>query len=953
MSTPIATPELFALKWKRVEQKEISTYISHFEDLCRLVGHALPHDHDPKGSDFGYQIKVNTGEGHGFADVWYKGHFAFEYKTRDKYKDFKEAFQQLRRYISDLYNPPLLVVTDISHWEIQTNFNDTQPTTYRFTNAELADNFHLIRALFNDPYALHPGRTTIAVTEEAAAKFKDIADDMRETQPDQERIARFLTKLIFCLFCEDVGLLPRMDSGRGIFADIVRKSQMRREQFKTYLGNLFEAMAQGGNVLMADVRYFNGALFADAEVEGLGVYALKLLDQACDLNWSSVAPAVFGTLFERVLDSSKRAQLGAHYTGKADILEVIKPVLLRPLEREWDAILAQAQPLRAALDAATTPKQRIDRANDLMTLRAQMLERLATITVLDPACGSGNFLYVSLQELMNFEKVVLNDPVWVGLTQALPGVHPRQLYGIETNPIAHALASIVVWIGYFQWRRDNGYPWEREPVLERLDENIICADAIMRYDADGKPYEPDWHPAEVIVGNPPFLGDRRMRGELGDVYVDALRQLYEKRVPGGADLVCYWFEKARAQIAAGKTKRAGLLATNSIRGGANREVLKRIKNSGDIFMAWADRAWILEGAAVRISIIGFDNGSEERKALEGVFVKSINPDLTGDIDITKSKPLSENSRIAFIGTQKSGPFDIPAEKAEELLRAVNPSEKSNYDVVRRYYNGEDITDGVRDVWAIDFAQMSIEEAAQYELPFNYVKEKVYPIRLQVRREAHKRKWWLYGEVRPGMRHALEPLPRYIITPRVSKHRVMSWVNSDVIPDSAVVAFARSDDYFFGVLHSYLHEVWSLRMGTSLEDRPRYTPTTTFETFPFPFSPGKEDTASPNYAAVAAAAKALADERAAWMAGKGKDRTLTNLYNALAVWRGLDKGKTKPDAADFAPRLAELHDALDAAVLAAYGWGDLVGRLRTPDGDEDILRRLLALNLSRSGQPTPL
>ena len=376
----------------------------------------------------------------------------------------------------------------------------------------------------------------------------------------------------------------------------------------------------------------------------------------------------------------------------------------------------------------------------------------------------------------------------------------------------------------------------------------------------------EWPAVDVIVGNPPFLGDKLMRGELDGDYVDRLRTYYEGRVPGGADLVTYWFEKAREQIDSSRAKRVGLLATNSIRGGANRKVLSRIKDTGDIFMAWSDREWILDGAAVRVSMIGFDNGSQHTRTLDGARVASIYSDLTSAVDITISSTLTENVDLAFIGSQKGGAFDITADLAHKLLEDKNQSGLDNSNVVKPWVNGADIVRRPRDKYVINFHTMTLEESRRFAAPMRFVETNIRPKRLQNADKPSREKWWLHQRPRPEMREAMSVagISRFICTPRVAKHRVFVWLDVEVLPDSATVAIARDDDYFFGVLHSKPHEVWSLRMGTSLEDRPRYTPTTTFETFPFPWPPGHEDTSHPAHAAISAAAKQLHQERHAWL-----------------------------------------------------------------------------------------
>jgi len=393
--------------------------------------------------------------------------------------------------------------------------------------------------------------------------------------------------------------------------------------------------------------------------------------------------------------------------------------------------------------------------------------------------------------------------------------------------------------------------------------------------------------------------------------------------------VCYWFERARALIAEGNIQRAGLLATNSIRGGVNRRVLERITETGNIFWAESDREWVLDGANVRVSMVGFDAGTEMAHRLNDRPVVSINPDLTATVALTTAHGLKENLGISFQGPSPKAPFDIPAAVAQPMLYApTNINGRPNSDVVRPVAGAADLVQRSRGKWTVDFGLMTLDQAATYEMPFAYVKAHVYPIRSQNRRVAYAEKWWQYAEARPGMREALREKARFIATPRHAKHRVFVWLTSDVLANDATIAIARDDDYFFGVLHARLHELWALRMGTSLEDRPRYTPTSTFETFPFPWAPGTERVADPRVEAIAAAARALVEQRDRWLNPEGatdadlKARTLTALYNARPTWLDL------------------AHRRLDDAVLDAYGWPrDL--------SDDDILGRLLALNLERA------
>ena len=479
-------PQEFVNKWADSALGELQSGQAHFLDVCRLVEVEMPggDGKTENGDTFVFEQSLTQASGHGRADVFYQGHFAIEYKAPDKYKDLNAAYQQLLQYRENLNNPPLLVVTDINHWEIHTNFPNTAKQVYAFSHSQIASDPKVmgwLRALFQAPERLHPGRNTEQVTKEAADAFQLIADNMRDWDADPRRIAYFLTKLVFCLFAEDVGLLPTaVKSPQGIFTHIIEQSRSKPGVFKQYVRNLFVAMNEGGNMLMRDIPYFNGTLFNVVTVEELSVEALTALEKAAKLNWEAIEPSIFGTLFERSLDPNKRSQLGAHYTSREDILLIVEPVLMQPLRYEWDTIQLEAEPIRERYNKAGTGRAKSNARNQLLELRERILKRVRATTVLDPACGSGNFLYVSLQLLMDLEKGVIQHPLWAGLQLPTPEVHPRQMYGIEIDPIAHALASIVVWIGYIQWRQNNGYGQSfKEPILEELQDNIVCKDAIL------------------------------------------------------------------------------------------------------------------------------------------------------------------------------------------------------------------------------------------------------------------------------------------------------------------------------------------------------------------------------------------------------------------------------------------------------------------------------------------
>jgi hypothetical protein len=545
---PLSLAE-FVTRWKASALTERAAAQSHFIDLCDMLRQPHPAAADQTGDAFTFEKHVSTAEGgKGFADVWKRGHFAWEYKGKDR--DLRAAYLQLEKYREDLENPPLLVVCDLERFEVHTNFTGTRPHVYRFTLDDLLSNaptascalppLEVLKDTFTDPEQLRPERAAARVTESAAAEFAKLATSLEQRGAEPQAVAHFLMRLLFCLFADSIGLLPD-----HLFRQLIELNRATPAKFTSKLRQLFAAMSTSGNSFgVHDIHWFNGGLFADDSVFDLTSADMSTLRAAAALDWSNVEPAIFGTLFERSLDPGKRSQLGAHYTSKADILLIVEPVVIAPLQARWQAVKAGALALVEAAE-----KQRKGAAYN--KLRAQIEEKLYTwlkelsaVRILDPACGSGNFLYLALRRMLDLWREVYLFSAEHGLPTLLPHqVHPSQLYGLETNVYAHELASVVVWIGYLQWLNDNGIGWPTEPILRKLD-NIQHRDAILSHDAEGKPVEPAWPDAEFIIGNPPFLGDRKMRGELGDEYVVTLRSLYEGRVPGGADLVTYWLRLA-------------------------------------------------------------------------------------------------------------------------------------------------------------------------------------------------------------------------------------------------------------------------------------------------------------------------------------------------------------------------------------------------------------------------
>ena len=1060
----------------------------HFIDLCQLLGVPTP------GSAGDYIFEQDTlvlGEARGYADVFYRDHFAWENKAPGRNLD--AALKQLLTYSLALSNPPLLVVCDRLTTRIHTQFNGHPSEVHTVLLAELdqPEKQALLRRLWTNPESFRPKKTSRDITEAAAKSFATLADGLRKRNHDADEVAHFLTQCLFCFFAEDVGLLP----GR-MFEGLVNNKALTADKLTKGLTNLFTVMRKGGLYGNDDIPWFNGGLFKKVNVPELSIMEVTELRNAAALNWSAIDVSIFGTLFERGLDPSKRSQLGAHYTDPATILRIVEPVLSRPLLQKWELVAHEVRGLLAKSTRKGDKNYRAAQARFVL-----WLEDLKDYRVLDPACGSGNFLFLGLKALKDIEHKSHLDAAAMGLDrQADLVTGPHNVLGIELNEYAAELARVTVWIGELQWRIEHGYDFKTNPVLEPLD-HIECRDALLSFAVVGsdsgacvgqtpgphaskgaaksaptsapptprsdldeiseerRASEAPWPKASVVIGNPPFLGDKKMRSELGDDYTTTLRKVYEGRVPGGADLVCYWFEKARTAIETNGLGAAGLVATNSIRGGKNRKVLEAICDTTRIYEAWSDEGWVNEGAAVRVSLLAFGHAAQGAM-LDGDSVGGIYSDLTTsgvdskNVNLTAAARLHTNGNSAFQGSVKVGSFDVEGEVARSWLRAPNVNGKSNADVLRPLRNARDLTTKPRDAWIVDFGKMPLVDAQLYETPFEHVKRFVKPFRDQNRDASRRMNWWLHGRTGDDLRAAVAPIARVIVTPRVAKYRLFVYVAPRIYVDDATALFARSDDTTFGILHSRFHELWSLRMCTWLGvgNDPRYTPTTCFETFPFPAGLTPADTAHqrtetlesgavipaelsesnrppapvenaqaatktvasvrlllsarprtdreggwaaegsaqvkeepaqragdteqnplpPNHPAraptpqavrnnaiaIAIAAKRLNDLRDNWLnpqewtdrvpevipLGMDKspypdrilpkpdfekdlaDRTLTKLYNQRPAWL---------DAA---------HKVLDMAVAQAYGWSDYTADMP----DEEILKRLLALNLERCG-----
>ncbi len=930
--------------------------------MCALLGVLDPVSADPKGEWFTFEKGANkTSGGNGWADVWRRGCFAWEYKGR--HANLDAAYRQLLQYAVALENPPLLIVSDMDRIIVRTNWTNSVQETHSFALDDLIDGAvrAKLKAAFTEPDQFKPEKSRQELTEETAREFAGLAQRLRERGHEAHQVAHFVNQLVFCMFAEDVGLLPD-----HLFKKMLEVSRRNPAEFAENAATLFGAMAhKGGKVGFTAIEWFNGGLFTDNHVLPVDAEDIEQLIQAAGRDWSQIDPSILGTLFERGLDPAKRSQLGAHYTDRDKIMMIVRPVIIEPLEAEWADALArmtaivESAPKRTA-ERLLTPAERrkAEKLKDeAAAIHSAFIERLAAFRVLDPACGSGNFLYVALRSLKDIEHRANLDAEALGLPRGFPRVGPESVLGIELNPYAAELARVSVWIGEIQWMRRNGFDAAKNPILRPLD-TIECRDAVLAEDGT----RAEWPEADVVVGNPPFLGAKWMLDRLGPLYTQQMRGLLPTGMPA-SDLVTFWFFQAARAIERG-AQRIGFVATNMVRSPANSTVANLLYERAPVIFALSDEPWVVDGADVRVSLIACAAAPTNGALLDGNAVGRVTPDLKAlKVNLQTSKALGHNRKRAVRGVEKGGPFELKGELARQMLSAPsNPNGLSNAAVVKRYITVADIVGRGKDEWIIDFCGLTLEEAALFESPFAGIETAILLSRAGSRDPKQLHNWWLFRRTGDQAKRVLLGKKRVLATGLVTKYRLFRWLDVDMIPDTRVILIDSESDAMFGILSSKIHETWSLATCQfhGVGNDPVYTPGDCFETFPFPEGltpdiPAADYADDPRARAIAAAAARLNELRENWLnpadlvvrvpevvagypdrilpkdeeaAKELKKRTLTNLYNARPQW------------------LANAHAALDAAVADAYGWGEdwRAGVLT----DDEILARLFRLNQQRAG-----
>lgn len=1008
--------ESFIDRWHgREGGQERANYALFLSELCDVLGVAHP---DPAGAttennDYVFERAVRESQPDGTTsvrriDLYKRGCFVLEAKQSRQQGGTKQIAEQPRLFPveagrRDVHRrrawdvlmlnaraqaqayaralpvehgwPPFILICDVGNViEVYADFSglgknynqfpDRESFRIRLDDLRDAAIRERLGRIWTDPKSLDPSLARARVTRHIAERLAAVSKALEKSQMySAEAVAMFLMRCLFTMFAQSVELLPK-DS----FLQLLRRCEADPAKFEPLVSQLWDAMNTGAFAMAIEtqVKRFNGEFFREHRALALGREEIGELRAAAECDWRDVDPSIFGALLEQALNPEERKRLGAHYTPRAYVERLVVATIIEPLRADWANVLS------------TVERQKAERRDsDAIATVQAFHEKLCTTRILDPACGTGNFLYVSLELLKRLEGEVLDALADLGGQEALGlethTVGPRQFLGLEINPRAVAISELVLWIGYLQWHiRTKGGP-PREPILEAFH-NIQLAEALLTWDGWPVPrvtgterypnaHRPDWPEAEFIVGNPPFIGGKDIRGRLGDDYTEALWRTHS-HMNESADYVMYWWDRSADLLARKDTslRRFGLVTTNSISQVFQRRVVERHLNGKtpmSIVMAIPDHPWTKasrDAAAVRIAMTVGEAGRragvlrevsrEERLDTDAPVIEFreqsglINADLTIGINVSDCVPLVSNEGLCSRGMAMHGAgFIVSSSQAEHLgLGKRNGIEKH----IRQYRHGRDLMSRPREAMAIDLHGLdSADVREQYPELYQYLLLNVKPERDKNNEEYRRTNWWLFGRKNTVLRAFLVGLSRYIVTVETSKHRVFQFLDAEILPDNKLVVIGLEDALALGILSSRIHLVWVIGNQALLEDRPVYVKSECFDPFPFP------NTDELQRQRIREIANELDAHRTRVLKEHPK-LTLTGVYNVLEELR---KG-TVPDALDPASRqifddgqvliLKELHDRLDAEVAAAYGWpGDL--------SDEDILSRLVALNRERAAE----
>ena len=951
MSNP-RTEKLSAfVEWARLHVKGDEKGEAHIflDRLFQAFGH--PGSLDVGGEpEFRIRKASEDGGGIAFADFVWKPLVLIEMKKRGTVlsKHYRQAFDYWTRLVPN--RPRYVILCNFDEFEIYDFETQMDSPVGRVRLTDLAESYGSLAFLFPDQPKPVFENEHVAVTREAAAKLAKCFNLLVSRGVDRQLAQRFILQILIAFFAEDIGLMERY---------FVTRLLDEADEKTSYdlLGGLFRAMNNSsGNAggRFKGVPYFNGGVFSQpAELEITGP-EIVLLRECAAADWSKVQPEIFGTVFEQTLDKEERHASGAHFTHPADIMKIVGPTIVDPWRKE------------------------IEKANTARDL-GKLLHRLQEFQVLDPACGSGNFLYIAYREMKRLEARIYErlDTEFpskaAGDQMRLSFLSAQNFHGMDINPFAVELAKVTMMIAR-KLAIDELHITERPLPLDNLDRNFIASDALLVEGADGKPVRTEWAKADAIIGNPPFLGAKLLKPELGPDYVKKLRALYPE-VPGMADFCVYWFRRAHDHLpsctpADPVAGRAGLVGTQNIRNNASRVGgLDHIVKDGTILEAVDNQPWSGE-ANVHVSIANWvktqdstllpktrrlwhkvepsdatkkqwkKQGKKASKEYELSYrdVPVINSALSDQTDVSTAGPLDCNTKPQrcfngqMLGHQG---FLLTTEQREEILAKDTQSAA----VIHPYLNGVEVLTkgGEGDRYVLDFEQMDQLTAAGYSGAFDWVKTQVLPDRekkaedgkdadgnMRGHHKAFLARWWQLSFGRPEMLSVLRPLPRYLACAYVTKRPVFLFIDQAFRPSNLIQVFGFADDFSFGILQSHLHWLWFVTKCGKLTERYRYSAESVFDTFPWP-----QDPSTKAIEAVAAAGREV--RRIREEAGKTIKGGLRALYRTLEL--------------PGANPLKDAHAALDAAVLSAYGF----------DPKADLLAQLLDLNQSvaaklSAGQP---
>ena len=916
--------------------------------LDRLFqGFARPGCLDVGGTpEFRVRKPQEDGGGTAFADYVWKPVVLIEMKKRGE--DLKHHYRQAFDYWTRL-------VPGRPRWVVLCNFDEfwvydfeTQMDTPvdRVSLAELPVRYGPLAFLFPTNEKPVFGNDHEAVTRKAADMLARCFNKLLIRKVPREEAQRFILQMLVALFAEDIDLLERY-----LVTRLLEECTEPRLSYDL-LGGLFAEMNTPGKTpggRFKGVDYFNGGLFAHPARIELMEDEVAILREASTSNWSKVRPEIFGTIFEHSLGAVERHAFGAHFTHPTDIMKIVGPTIVDPWRERIAAVKNRDQ-------------------------MGALIRRMQHFKVLDPACGSGNFLYLAYREMKRLEAHALERAN--ELARRRPSTKPSlgfvkvtNFYGMDINPFAVELAKVTMMIAR-KLAIDEMHSVDRPLPLDNLDANFIAGDALM--DAEGN--TAPWPKADVIIGNPPFLGAKRLKPERGPDYVNAVRRAFPE-VPGMADYCVYWFRRAHDLLppctaddpVAG---RAGLVGTQNVRNNQSRVGgLDAVVKDGTIIEAVNNQPWSGE-ANVHVSIVNWVKTQDPKllpktrrlwskaephpgpkkprrhgagpasKEYELAYrdVAFINSALSDQADVAGAKVLECNTRPqrVFQG-QVTGheAFVLTPGEAHHLIR-MDPS---NAEVIHPLLIGRDLVTGKGQPGrhVIDFLGMDQLKASSFSEPFKRLQEQVLPDRtrkaaegkgengeLRPHHQLFLRYWWRQSYDRGELISAIEKLPRFVVCSRVTKRPIFCFLDSTIRPDGQLMAFTFADDYSFGILQSHAHWIWFITKCSKLKSDFRYTPPSVFDTFPWPQSP-----TDPQVEAIAAAGREIRRIRAEALA---YHRT-----SLRALYRTLELPGKNP--------LKDAHAALDAAVLDAYGF----------DAKGDLLAQILALNLAiarriEQGQP---